>query len=325
MAKLTIVEAVCSALDNELKRDKTVIVLGEDVGLNGGVFRATDGLFKKYGEKRVIDTPLSESGIAGTSIAMAAMGLKPVAEIQFDGFTYPALDQLFSHAARLRNRSRGRYTCPLVVRFPYGGGIRALEHHNESPEAYFLHTPGLKVVIPSTPYDAKGLLIAAIRDPDPVIFMEPKRIYRAIKQEVPEKPYTVEIGKANIVREGKDITLISYGAMMRETIHAAEEIASKNISCEVIDLRTLNPCDWQTIFASVEKTGRAIVVHEAPLTGGFGAEIAARIQENSLLSLKAPVMRITGYDTPFPYFKLEKEYLPSRERILDAINKAVNY
>lgn len=325
MAKLTIVQSVADALATIMKKDKRVIVLGEDVGLNGGVFRATDGLYKKFGNKRVIDTPLAESGIVGTSIGMAAGGLLPVAEIQFDGFTYPALDQLFSHAARLRNRSRGVYTCPLVVRFPYGGGIRALEHHNESPETYFIHTPGLKVVVPSTPYDTKGLLISAIQDPDPVIFMEPKRIYRAIRQEVPEKLYTVPLGKAAIVQEGEDVTLIAWGAMVRECQKAIQELSGKGISCELLDLRTLSPCDYERVIASVEKTGRAVIVHEAPRTAGFGAEIAARIQEKALLSLKAPVIRVTGYDTPFPYFKLENEYLPGPKRIIDAINKVVNY
>lgn len=325
MAKLTIVEAVRDALDCEMAKDDRVLVLGEDVGLDGGVFRATDGLYKKYGKRRVIDTPLAESGIVGTSIAMAAAGLRPVAEIQFDGFTYPALDQLFSHAARLRNRSRGRYTVPMVLRFPYGGGIRALEHHNESPETYFVHTPGLKVVVPSNPYDAKGLLIAAIRDPNPVVFMEPKRIYRAIRDEVPEKDYEVPLGKAAITREGTDVTLVAWGAMVRECMKTADALSAQGIRCEVIDLRTLSPCDYDTIYASVEKTGRLIVVHEAPLTSGFGAEIAARVQENCLLNLKAPVLRVTGYDTPFPYFKLENEYLPSPEKISAAIDKVMKY
>ncbi len=325
MAKLTIVEAVRDALDVEMGRDDKVIVLGEDVGVDGGVFRATDGLQKKYGDHRVIDTPLAESGIVGTSIGMAIQGLKPVCEIQFDGFTYPAYDQLFSHAARIRNRTRGKLTCPLVLRFPYGGGIRALEHHNESPESYFVHTPGLKVVIPSNPYDTKGLLIAAIRDPDPVIFMEPKRIYRAIREEVPEGAYTVEIGKANILREGTDLTLISWGAMVRESMKAADIAAAQGTRAEVIDVRTLNPCDWDTILASVQKTGRAIVVHEAPHTLGFGAEIAARIQEKLLLYLKAPVQRVTGYDTPFPYFKLEDAYLPNPERIGKAIEQVMKF
>ncbi|PIN74918.1 alpha-ketoacid dehydrogenase subunit beta [Candidatus Woesearchaeota archaeon CG10_big_fil_rev_8_21_14_0_10_37_12] len=323
MPKLNIVESVRDALDCEMKKDKSVIVIGEDVGLNGGVFRATDGLYKKYGNKRVIDTPLAESGIVGSAIGMAIAGLKPVAEIQFDGFTYPALDQIFSHAARIRNRTRGRYTCPLVVRFPYGGGIRALEHHNESPETYFAHTPGLKVVIPSNPYDTKGLLIAAIRDPDPVIFMEPKRIYRAVKGEVPSKPYTVEIGKAKIVKEGTDLTLIAWGAMVRECMKVAESL--DNVNVEVIDVRTIKPCDYETIFKSVQKTSRAIVVHEAPLTLGFGAEIAAQIQERCLLQMNAPVLRVTGYDVPFPYFKLENEYLPSEERIINAIEMVMNY
>jgi len=325
MAKLTIVEAVRDALYVEMGRDEKIIVLGEDVGVDGGVFRATDGLQKKYGDRRVIDTPLAESGIVGTSIGMAIQGLKPVCEIQFDGFTYPAFDQLFSHAARIRNRTRGKITCPLVLRFPYGGGIRALEHHNESPESYFVHTAGLKVVIPSNPYDTKGLLIAAIRDPDPVIFMEPKRIYRAIRDEVPEGAYTVEIGKANVLREGTDLTLISWGAMVREAQKAADAAAAQGVRAEVIDVRTLNPCDWDTILSSVQKTGRAIIVHEAPHTLGFGAEIAARIQEKLLLYLKAPVIRVTGYDTPFPYFKLEDAYLPNPERIGRAIEQVMKF
>ncbi|VVB80785.1 1-deoxy-D-xylulose-5-phosphate synthase [uncultured archaeon] len=325
MAKLSIVEAVKDALDCEMERDSSVVVLGEDVGLNGGVFRATDGLFAKYGDRRVIDTPLSESGIVGVSIAMAVQGLKPVAEIQFDGFTYPAMDQLFSHAARLRNRTRGRYTCPLVVRFPYGGGIRALEHHNESPETYFVHTPGLKVVIPSNPYDTKGLLIASIRDPDPVVFMEPKRIYRSFRDEVPENAYVVEIGKAKVVREGTDITLISWGAMVRECLKAADDAAVQGVKVEVIDVRTLSPCDYDAIFASVQKTGRCIVVHEAPRTLGFGAEICARVQEKLLLYLKAPVLRVTGYDTPFPYFKLENEYLPGPDKIKKAMAQVMKF
>ena len=325
LARLTIVEAVRNALDVELERDETVIVLGEDVGIDGGVFRATDGLFKKYGDHRIIDTPLAESAIVGTSIGMAVNGLKPVAEIQFDGFTYPALDQIFSHAARIRNRTRGRYTCPLVVRFPYGGGIRALEHHNESPETYYVHTPGLKVVIPSNPYDTKGLLIAAIRDPNPVIFMEPKRVYRAIRGNVPEEAYTVEIGKAKIAREGTDVTLIAWGAMMRETLKAADAAAAQGVKAEVVDVRTLSSCDWDTILASAQKTGRVIIVHEAPRTLGFGAEIAARIQEKLLLYLKAPVLRVTGYDTPFPYFKLENEYLPSPEKIGKAIEQVMKF
>lgn len=325
MAKLTIVEAVRDALDCEMKLDESVVVLGEDVGVDGGVFRATDGLIKKYGDHRVIDTPLAESGIVGVSIGMASQGLKPVAEIQFDGFTYPALDQIFSHAARLRNRTRGVLTCPMVVRFPYGGGIRALEHHNESPESYYTHTPGLKVVIPSNPYDAKGLLIASIRDPDTVIFMEPKRIYRAIRDEVPEEAYTVEIGKANIVREGSDVTFLAWGAMVREAQKTADVAAAKGIKAEVVDVRTLNPCDYNTIFESVKKTGRAIIVHEAPLTLGFGAELAARIQENLLLHLKAPVLRVAGYDTPFPYFKLEDAYLPNPEKIMKAVERVMSF
>jgi len=325
MGKLTILQAVTNALDIALEKNKEVIVMGEDVGPDGGVFRATEGLFKKYGDKRVFDTPLAESGIVGSAIGMAAMGLRPIAEIQFDGFTYPALDQMFSHAARLRNRSRGQLKCPFVLRFPYGGGIRALEHHNESPEAYFCHTPGLKVVVPSTPHDTKGLLLAAIKEQDPVVFMEPKRIYRAIKEEVPEKEYTIEIGKARLVQEGSDVTLIGWGAMVREMEKAAKELAAKGTKVEIIDVRTLNPCDYDAIYKSVQKTGRAIIVHEAPRTCGFGAEIAARIQEHCILNLKAPVLRVTGYDTPFPYFKLEEEYLPGPKRIGKAVEQVMNF
>ncbi|RMD57671.1 alpha-ketoacid dehydrogenase subunit beta, partial [Candidatus Woesearchaeota archaeon] len=246
-------------------------------------------------------------------------------EIQFDGFTYPALDQIFSHAARMRTRTRSNITCPIVVRFPYGGGIRALEHHSESPETYFIHTAGLKVVVPSNPYDAKGLLISAIKDPNPVIFMEPKRIYRAIKQEIPDDSYTVPIGEAKIVREGKDCTIISWGAMVREAERAARELESAGVDCEVIDVRTLSPCDYKTIIESVKKTGRAVIVHEAPRTLGFGAEISARIQERAILSLKAPIFRVTGPDVPYPLFKLENYYLPNAEKIIEAVKKVIGF
>ena len=324
MVQLNLVGAVRLALQQEMKRDPDVVVLGEDVGIDGGVFRATDGLIKEFGENRIIDTPLSESGIVGVAIGLALYGFKPVAEIQFEGFLYPALDQIISHAGRIRNRSRGRFHVPLVVRFPYGGGIRAPEHHSDSPEALLVHTPGIKVVMPSTPYDAKGLLISAIRDPDPVLFMEPKRIYRAIVEDVPEDDYTVPLGEAKIVREGTDVTLISWGAMMRLSSEAAEKVKD-TASVEVIDLRTLSPMDTATITRSVEKTGRAVVVHEAPRTAGLGAEIAAIINETAFLSLEAPIERVTGFDVPFPQHKLENYYLPNKERIVEAIEKVAKF
>ncbi len=325
MAKLNIVEALNQALDQALARDERIILLGEDIGKDGGVFRVTDGLQKKYGPERVIDTPLSESGIVGTSIGLAINGMHPIAEIQFDGFVPPAWDQMVSHASRIRNRSRGRFTCPLIVRAPYGGGIRALEHHAESMEAVYAHTQGLTVVIPSNPFNAKGLMLAATKYPDPVIFFEPKKVYRAIKMEVPEEPYETPIGKAEVAREGTDVTLISWGAMMKDTLEAASKLAEKNIIAEVIDVRTIQPLDEETIITSVRKTGRAIIVHEAPRSGGWGAEIAARIQEHCLLNLKAPVQRVTGFDVPFPYFNLEFDYLPSAERIIAAVDEVMRF
>lgn len=323
MPRITIVEAVNLALKKELKKDKSVVVLGEDVGVDGGVFRATDGLQKIYGEKRVMDTPLAESGIVGTSIGMAIGGLRPVAEIQFSGFVYPAFDQLISHASRIRTRTRGNLSCPLVVRTPYSGGIRALEHHSESMEAIYRHTPGLKVVLPSNPYDTKGLLTAAIRDPDPVIFLEPKRVYRAIKLEVPEKDYVIPLGKANVVQEGSDITVISYGGSMYETKKAIAEI--KDVSVELIDLRTVSPLDTETIINSVKKTGRCVVVHEGPRSCGIAAEVIARINEKALTSLEAPVERVTGFDTIVPLYKMEWDYIPDPFRIKKAIAKVMNY
>ena len=321
--KLNMVEAINLALKQEMKKDGNVIVLGEDVGVDGGVFRVTEGLLKLYGEKRVLDTPLAESGIIGTSIGMAAYGLKPVAEVQFSGFMYPGFDQLISHASRIRNRSRGMFSCPMVVRAPYSGGIRALEHHSESMEAIYVHTPGLKVVIPSRPYDAKGLLISSIRDPDPVIFLEPKRVYGAIKEEVPEEEYTLPLGKCNVVKEGNEITVVSYGAMMKLVLEAVEKL--ENVSAEVIDVRTLSPLDDETIINSVKKTGRCVIVHEAPRSCGFAAEIIARINEKALLSLEAPVKRITGYDTVIPLAKLENEYLPSVKRIMHGIEEVLSF
>ena len=319
------VDAINLALKQEMRKNSSVVVLGEDVGKEGGVFRVTAGLQKLYGKERVVDTPLSESGIIGTSIGMAVNGLKPVSEMQFSGFMYPGFDQLISHASRIRNRSRGRFTCPIVVRMPYSGGIRALEHHSESMEGLFLHVPGLKVVIPSSPYDAKGLLVSAIRDEDPVIFMEPKRVYRAIKEEVPVKEYTIPIGKANVAVQGKDVTLISYGAMLREAKRAAEEVKENGVNCEVIDLRSIKPMDTETIINSVKKTGRCVIVHEGPRTGGVGAEIISRINEKALLNLQAPVERVTGFDTVFPYFQNENHYLPEQHRIVNSIKKVMDF
>lgn len=323
-ANLTLVQAVRDGLHTEMAQDDDVIVMGEDVGKNGGVFRATEGLYDEFGENRVVDTPLAESGIVGTAIGMAAYGMRPVPEIQFMGFIYPAFDQIVSHAARLRTRSRGRYTCPLVIRAPYGGGIRAPEHHSESTEAMFVHQPGLKVVIPSTPYDTKGLLTSAIRSPDPVLFLEPKLIYRAFREEVPEESYEVPIGEAAVRREGSDISVYTWGAMTRPTLEAAENLAGE-IDVEVVDLRTLSPLDEETIVDSFTKTGRAAVVHEAPKTGGLGAEITATLQEEALLYQEAPVERITGFDTPFPLYALEDYYLPEPARIEDGIRNAVEF
>ncbi len=324
MPQLNIVEAINLALHQEMAKDKRVVVLGEDVGHEGGVFRVTAGLQKKFGAARVMDTPLAESGIVGASFGMAVYGLRPVCEIQFDGFVYPAFNQIISHVARIRNRSRGRFTCPMVIRVPICGGIRALEHHSESMEALYAHIPGLKVVIPATPYDAKGLLISAIRDPDPVLFFEPKRLYRAIKEDVPEKEYVIPIGKAKIVQEGNDITLVAWGAMVRECQKAAEQIQNK-ASCEIIDVRTISPLDTETILESVKKTGRCIIVHEAPRSGGWGAEIMARIQEKEILSLKAPIQRVTGFDAVFPYYQNENKYLPNPARICKAIDEVMMF
>ncbi|MEF8843590.1 MAG: alpha-ketoacid dehydrogenase subunit beta [Haloarculaceae archaeon] len=322
---LTLVQAVRDGLYGEMERDEDVIVLGEDVGKNGGVFRATQGLYDEFGEDRVIDTPLAESGIVGTSIGMAAYGLRPVPEIQFMGFIYPAFDQIVSHAARLRTRSRGRFTCPMVVRAPYGGGIRAPEHHSESKEAFFVHEPGLKVVVPSTPHDTKGLLASAIRDPDPVIFLEPKLIYRAFREEVPDETYTVPLGQAATRREGDDVSVFTWGAMTRPTLDAADSLAEEGIECDVVDLRTLSPLDEDAIVESFERTGRACVVHEAPKTGGLAGEITATIQEEALLYQEAPIERVTGFDTPVPLYALEDYYLPEPARIEDGIRRAYEF
>jgi pyruvate dehydrogenase E1 component beta subunit len=325
MARLNIVQAVNQGLRQEMERNPNVVILGEDVGRDGGVFRVTEGLLDRFGEDRVIDTPLSESGIVGISIGMAAYGLIPVVEIQFMGFLYAAMEQLISHASRIRTRSRGRYHCPMVVRTPYGAGIHAPEHHSESTEAMLVHTPGLKVVVPAGPYEAKGLLISAIRDPDPVIFLEPAKIYRAIKEEVPEEEYVLPLGIARRVREGEDLTLISWGAMLRPTEEAANQAATEGVSAEVIDLRTLSPMDSEAILASVRKTGRAVIVHEAPRTGGLGGEIAALIAERALDYLKAPIARVTGFDTVVPLLRMEEYYLPNKDRVLSAIYHAMEF
>ena len=321
---LTLVQAVRDGLYTEMQQDDDVLVMGEDVGKNGGVFRATEGLYDEFGEDRVIDTPLAESGIIGTAVGMAAYGLKPIPEIQFMGFIYPGFDQIVSHAARLRTRSRGRFTCPMVIRAPYGGGIRAPEHHSESTEAFFAHQPGLKVVIPSTPYDTKGLLTSAIRDPDPVMFLEPKLIYRAFRGDVPTESYEVPIGEAAVRKEGSDISVFTWGAMTRPTVEAAEQLEGE-IDVEVVDLRTVSPLDEETIVESFKKTGRAAVVHEAPKSGGLGAEISSIIQEEALLYQEAPVERITGFDTPFPLYALEDYYLPEPARIKEGIRDAVDF
>ncbi len=316
MANLTLVQAINLALVQEMEKDDRVIILGEDVGPNGGVFRVTEGLHKRFGAARVVDSPLAESGIIGTSIGLAMAGLRPVPEIQFDGFLGPAYDQICSHAARMRTRTRGAFTVPLTIRIPVGGGIHAPELHSDSPEAIYAHTPGLKVVMPSSPYDAKGLLISAIRDPDPVMFFEPKRIYRAFREEVPEDEYTLPIGKARTVCEGDDLTIVSWGASVVQCMQAIEKSGK---SIELIDLRTIYPFDMDAVEASVKKTGRCVIVHEAPKTCGFGAEIAARIMERCFLYLEAPVQRVTGFDTIMPYYKLELEYMPDTARIERAI------
>ncbi|SEL97896.1 alpha-ketoacid dehydrogenase subunit beta [Haloferax larsenii] len=324
--KLNLVEAVCDGLYTEMSQHDDVVVLGEDVGKNGGVFRATAGLYEEFGEERVIDTPLAEAGIVGSAIGLALSGMRPVAEMQFMGFIYPAFDQLVSHAARLRSRSHGQYTVPMVVRAPYGGGIHAPEHHSESKEAFFVHEPGLKVVCPSTPYDAKGLLTAALRDPDPVIFLEPKLIYRAFKQEVPTGSYEVPLSEASVRREGSDISVYTWGAMTRPTLIAADNLADEyGVDVEVVDLRTLSPLDIETIVESFKKTGRAAVVHEAPKTAGLGAEISSTIQEEALLHQEAPIKRITGFDTPMPLHGVEDYYLPQAVRIQDGILETVEF
>ncbi|BCR06074.1 2-oxoisovalerate dehydrogenase subunit beta [Desulfuromonas versatilis] len=325
MAQMNMVEAINLALREEMERDPDVILLGEDVGKEGGVFRVTEGLQQRFGENRSIDTPLAESGIVGCAFGMALLGLKPVAEIQFMGFLYPAYDQIISHVGRIRNRTRGVYSAPMVIRMPYGGGIHAPEHHSESTEALLAHTPGIKVVIPSSPADARGLLKSAIRDPDPVLFLEPKRIYRAIKEEVPEGEVLVPLGKARRVREGGDLTLVAWGAMVREAQKAAEELAGQGIEAEIIDPRSISPLDEAAIVESVKKTGRCVVVHEAPRTCGLGAEISALLMEQALLYLKAPVERVSGFDTVMPLPKGEHFYLPDLRRILRGARKVLEF
>lgn len=321
MPVMNIIEAVRSALQTQMRLDPRVVVLGEDIGKFGGVFRATSGLFDEFGADRVIDTPLAEAGIIGTAIGMALYGLRPVPEIQFGDFIFPAFDQIVNELAKFRYRSGGQYTCPVVIRTPVGGGIRGGAYHSQSPEALFIHTPGLKVVAPSNPYDAKGLLLAALRQNDPVLFMEPKRIYRASRGDVPEADYEVELGKAKVVREGTQCTVIAYSAM----VPIAEEAAAKSdVSLEVIDLRTLMPFDIETILASVKKTGRCVIVHEAPRTCGFGAELIASIQERAIEHLEAPILRVTGFDTPFPY-TLEHEYMPNADRVLHAVRQTLEW
>jgi pyruvate dehydrogenase E1 component beta subunit len=324
MANLTLVQAINLALAQEMEADPRVVILGEDVGLNGGVFRVTEGLQQRFGADRVVDTPLAESGIMGTAIGLAMAGMRPIPEIQFEGFLGPAYDQLVNHAARYRTRTRGAITIPLTVRVPVGGGIHAPELHSDSPEAIYAHHPGLKVVMPCTPYDAKGMLISAIRDPDPVLYFEPKRVYRSFREEVPEDEYTVPIGKAKIVNEGSDVTLVSWGAPVFECLAAIDEIP-EDVSVELIDLRTIYPYDLDTVVESVQKTGRCVIVHEAPKTCGFGAELATSIQEHCFLQLEAPVQRVCGYDTVMPYYKLELDYLPERNRIAEALQQVYAY
>ena len=326
MPVMNMIEAINHALSQALSSDPSVLILGEDVGKSGGVFRATDGLQAKFGEHRVVDTPLAESAIIGGSVGLAARGLRPVAEIQFLGFIYEAMDQLVSQAARMRFRTAGRINLPMVVRSPYGGGVRTPELHSDSLEGLFVHSPGIKVVMPSSPYDAKGLLLAAIRDPDPVLFLEPMKLYRAIKEEVPEEAYTIEIGKARMVTQGEDLTLITWGAATPVAIAAATAWqAHQKGSIEVIDLRTIVPMDEAAIIRSVEKTGRVLIVHEAVKSGGAGAEVAALISEKCMFSLLAPIMRVTGFDTPYPAFSVEDEWLPNALRIATAIEEILSY
>ena len=324
MANLTLIQAVNDGLRTAMRNDKNVLVFGEDVGPKGGVFLATEGLTKEFGEERCFDTPLSEDGIIGTAIGMALNGLKPVAEIQFQDFIFPAFDQIVSEAAKFRYRSGGQYTCPMVIRTPYGGGIRGGLYHSQSGEAYFCHTPGLKVVIPSTPYDAKGLLLASINDPDPVLFLEPKALYRAVKGEVPEGSYTVDLSTLRTVREGGHVTVFCYGAMVPVCQKAADKAAEKGVECLVVDLRTLLPLDEEGVLEAAKRTGRVVVVHEAPRFCGYGGEISALIAENCIEYMEAPIVRVTGFDTPFPN-TLEHHYMPDERRVLDAIERVASW
>jgi pyruvate/2-oxoglutarate/acetoin dehydrogenase E1 component len=321
MAELTLVEAVNDALHTELERDADVMVLGEDVGRSGGVFRATAGLLDRFGPNRCVDTPLAEAGILGAAIGLCMAGWRPVCEMQYDAFSYPCLDQLITHVGRYRWRTGGRMTFPITIRMPYGGGVRAPELHDDSPEAYYVHTPGIKVAIPSTPADAKGLLAAAIRDPDPVVIFEPKVAYRTERGEVPDGDHVVPLGQARIAREGTDATLIAYGAMVRVCEQAADTL---DVSCEIVDIRSLRPLDEAAILASVAKTGHVVIVHEAPRTAGFGAELAALIAEKAIFDLQAPVLRVTGYDVPYPYWTIEDSYMPSVERVATAVRTLVS-
>jgi pyruvate dehydrogenase E1 component beta subunit len=322
MAELTLVEAVNDALHVELDRDPNVIVMGEDVGRAGGVFRATAGLLDRFGPDRCVDTPLAEAGILGAAIGLCMAGWRPVCEMQYDAFAYPCLDQLITHVGRYRWRSGGRMEFPITIRMPYGGGVRAPELHDDSPEAYYVHTPGIKVAIPSTPADAKGLLAAAIRDPDPVVIFEPKLVYRTARGEVPAGDYVVPLGQARIARDGTDVTLIAYGAMVGVCELAAEALAAE-ASCEVVDIRSLRPLDEAAILASVAKTGRVVIVHEAPRTAGFGAELAALIAERAIFDLHGPILRVTGFDVPYPYWTIEDAYMPSVERVAAAVRTLV--
>ncbi|NIM69983.1 MAG: alpha-ketoacid dehydrogenase subunit beta [Xanthomonadales bacterium] len=324
MARVTLVEAVTMALAWELQHDESVVILGEDVGINGGVFRATAGLQQRFGDKRVIDTPLAEVMIAGLSVGMAVQGLKPVAEAQFMGFIYPMVDQIASHAARMRHRTRGRLTCPMVLRAPFGGGIHAPEHHSESTEAMFAHIPGIRVVIPSSPARAYGLLLAAIRDPDPVVFLEPKRIYRLHKEEVEDNGEELPLDVCYVLRDGTDVTLVTWGAMIKETLAAADQLAAQGVSAEVIDVATISPLDMDTIIESVAKTGRCVIVHEAARRCGVGAEIAAGLADAGIFDLLAPVKRVTGYDSIMPLYKMETQYIPSVKRVLNAVNAVMD-
>lgn len=323
---ITMVAAITDALRTMMEEDERIVLLGEDIGQNGGVFRATEGLYQQFGEERVIDTPLAESGIIGTAVGLAINGFRPVAEMQFFGFIYPAFNQIMTHATRIRQRTMGAYSVPLVIRAPYGAGVRAPEVHSDSAEALFMHMPGMKVVIPSNPYDAKGLLIAALEDPDPVLFLEPMKCYRAGRQEVPEGKYTIELGRASRLQEGEDVSVFAWGAMVAPALAAARIVEEQEgISCEVVDLRTLAPLDRQMIATSVRKTGRAVVIHEAQRTGGPGESVMAEIHDSSFLYLRAPIARVTGYDTPVPVFSLEDDYLPNENRIVSAIRDTVRF